>query len=75
MKILSGIQPSGQLHIGNYFGMMLPMIRNMEKGELYAKEARQRRRGANGGGKEARASLLNLGMFPRILLHATMLHS
>ena len=22
MKILSGIQPSGQLHIGNYFGMM-----------------------------------------------------
>ena len=36
MKILSGIQPSGQLHIGNYFGMMLPMIRNMEKNELYA---------------------------------------
>ena len=36
MKILSGIQPSGQLHIGNYFGMMLPMIRNMEKSELYA---------------------------------------
>jgi tryptophanyl-tRNA synthetase len=36
MKILSGIQPSGQLHIGNYFGMMLPMIRNMEKAELYA---------------------------------------
>jgi len=36
MKILSGIQPSGQLHIGNYFGMMQPMIRNMEKGELYA---------------------------------------
>ena len=36
MKILSGIQPSGQLHIGNYFGMMLPMIRNMEKGDLYA---------------------------------------
>ena len=36
MKILSGIQPSGQLHIGNYFGMMLPMIRNMERAELYA---------------------------------------
>ncbi len=35
MRILSGIQPSGQLHIGNYFGMMLPMIRNMERGELY----------------------------------------
>jgi tryptophanyl-tRNA synthetase len=36
MRILSGIQPSGQLHIGNYFGMMLPMIRNMARGELYA---------------------------------------
>ena len=36
MKILSGIQPSGQLHIGNYFGMKKPMIRNMDRGELYA---------------------------------------
>jgi len=34
MKILSGIQPSGQLHIGNYFGMMQPIIRNMAE-ELY----------------------------------------
>lgn len=25
-RILSGIQPSGNLHIGNYFGMMKPMI-------------------------------------------------
>ena len=36
MRILSGIQPSGQLHIGNYFGMMLPMIKNMDSAELYA---------------------------------------
>lgn len=36
MKILSGIQPSGKLHIGNYFGMMHPMINNMDRGELYA---------------------------------------
>ncbi|OGR08258.1 MAG: tryptophan--tRNA ligase [Deltaproteobacteria bacterium RIFOXYD12_FULL_50_9] len=36
MRILSGIQPSGQLHIGNYFGMMRPMISNMDRGELYA---------------------------------------
>jgi len=35
MRILSGIQPSGQLHIGNYLGMMKPMIHNMERGELY----------------------------------------
>ncbi|HXU79246.1 MAG TPA: hypothetical protein VN794_21890, partial [Methylomirabilota bacterium] len=26
MRILSGIQPSGALHLGNYFGMMRPAI-------------------------------------------------
>ena len=36
MRILSGIQPSGTLHIGNYFGMMRPMIDNIDKGELFA---------------------------------------
>ncbi len=36
MRILSGIQPSGKLHVGNYFGMMRPMINNMDRGELYA---------------------------------------
>jgi len=35
MRILSGIQPSGQLHIGNYFGMMKPMIASMAEHELY----------------------------------------
>ena len=35
MKILSGIQPSGKLHIGNYFGMMQTMIAHMESSELY----------------------------------------
>ncbi len=34
-RILSGIQPSGQLHIGNYFGMMKSMIANMEQSDLY----------------------------------------
>ncbi|WP_457573277.1 tryptophan--tRNA ligase [Desulfolithobacter sp.] len=34
-RILSGIQPSGQLHIGNYFGMMQTMISNMENADLY----------------------------------------
>ncbi|MBU0675313.1 MAG: tryptophan--tRNA ligase [Proteobacteria bacterium] len=36
MRTLSGIQPSGKLHIGNYFGMMRPMIERMDKSELYA---------------------------------------
>ena len=29
-RILSGIQPSGSLHIGNYFGMMKRMIEFQE---------------------------------------------
>jgi len=33
MRILSGIQPSGVLHIGNYFGMMLPAIALQAEGE------------------------------------------
>jgi tryptophanyl-tRNA synthetase len=35
MRVLSGIQPSGQLHIGNYFGMMKPMIEYQDRSELY----------------------------------------
>lgn len=33
MRILSGIQPSGALHLGNYFGMMLPAIELQQRGE------------------------------------------
>ena len=35
MRILSGIQPSGKLHIGNYFGMMRPALELAEKGEAF----------------------------------------
>jgi tryptophanyl-tRNA synthetase len=35
MRILSGIQPSGTLHIGNYFGMMRSMIRYQEEHTLF----------------------------------------
>ncbi len=35
MRVLSGIQPSGKLHIGNYLGMMKPMISYMDKAELF----------------------------------------
>ncbi len=33
MRILSGIQPSGSVHIGNYFGMMRPAIQLQDRGE------------------------------------------
>ncbi|OEU46281.1 MAG: tryptophan--tRNA ligase [Desulfobulbaceae bacterium S3730MH12] len=71
MKILSGIQPSGQLHIGNYFGMMQTMISRMEDSELYVfivdlhalTSVRERDRLAQGT-LEAAADFLALGLDP-----------
>jgi len=71
MKILSGIQPSGQLHIGNYFGMMQTMISRMEDSELYVfivdlhalTSVRSRDRLATGT-MEAAADFLALGLDP-----------
>jgi tryptophanyl-tRNA synthetase len=34
-RILSGIKPTGKLHIGNYFGMMRPAIEWQERGEAF----------------------------------------
>lgn len=71
MRILSGIQPSGQLHIGNYFGMMQPMIRNMEQGDLYvfvvnlhALTTVHDRRRLTQGTLEAAADFIALGLDP-----------
>ena len=35
MRVLTGIQASGRLHIGNYFGAMKPMIELQENNELF----------------------------------------
>jgi tryptophanyl-tRNA synthetase len=35
MRILSGIQPSGKLHLGNYFGMMQPALQLQEQGQAF----------------------------------------
>ncbi len=35
MRILSGIQPSGKLHIGNYFGMIRPAIEMQNRGSAF----------------------------------------
>lgn len=71
MKVLSGIQPSGQLHIGNYFGMMKPMISHMEKSELYvfivdlhAMTSVHERNKLARGTLEAAADFLALGLDP-----------
>ncbi len=35
MRILTGLQPSGAVHIGNYFGAMEPAVRLQEQGEAF----------------------------------------
>ena len=35
LRVLSGIQPSGMLHLGNYFGMMSRMIHYQKNNELF----------------------------------------
>ncbi|MGC8659553.1 MAG: tryptophan--tRNA ligase [Desulfomonilaceae bacterium] len=35
MRVLSGIQPSGALHLGNYLAMMKPMISYMDRSQLF----------------------------------------
>lgn len=35
MRILSGIQPSGKLHLGNYFGMMKPALDLQKEGDAF----------------------------------------
>ncbi len=70
-RILSGIQPSGQLHIGNYFGMMKTMISNMETSDLYvfvvdlhALTSVHDRERLSTGTLEAAADFLALGLDP-----------
>jgi len=35
MRILTGLQPSGKLHVGNYFGAMEPAVRLQDSGEAF----------------------------------------
>ncbi|HHD83920.1 MAG TPA: tryptophan--tRNA ligase, partial [Campylobacteraceae bacterium] len=35
MRVLTGIQPSGTLHIGNYFGAIRQMLDFQEKSDLF----------------------------------------
>ena len=70
-RILSGIQPSGQLHIGNYFGMMETMIAKMDQSDLYvfivdlhALTSVHDRQKLATGTLEAAADFLALGLDP-----------
>ncbi len=71
MRILSGIQPSGALHLGNYFGMMDKMINYQEQEELFCFIANYHAMTSLSDGKalargtlEAAASFIALGLDP-----------
>lgn len=71
MRILSGIQPSGSLHLGNYFGMMQKMIAYQQESELFCFIANYHAMTSVPDGKalaqgtlEAAANFLALGMDP-----------
>lgn len=71
MRVLSGIQPSGSFHIGNYFAMMRKMIEYQEKEELFAFIANLHAMTSLPDGsllgtntREAAASFLSLGLDP-----------
>ncbi len=36
MRILTGIQPSGAFHLGNYFGALQPLVRLQDRGQVLA---------------------------------------
>lgn len=36
MRILTGIQPSGAFHLGNYFGALEPLVRLQDRGQVLA---------------------------------------
>ncbi|WP_027714794.1 tryptophan--tRNA ligase [Desulfuromonas sp. TF] len=71
MRILSGIQPSGSLHLGNYFGMMKKMIDYQENEDLFCFIANYHAMTSLLDGKslargtiEAAANFLALGLDP-----------
>ncbi|HKL49144.1 MAG TPA: tryptophan--tRNA ligase [Desulfuromonadales bacterium] len=71
MRVLSGIQPSGSLHLGNYFGMMKTMIEHQEQHELFCFIANYHAQTSLADGKalargtlEAAANFLALGLDP-----------
>ncbi len=71
MRILSGIQPSGSLHLGNYFGMMKKMIDYQENEDLFCFIANYHAMTSVSDGKvlaqgtlDAAANFLALGLDP-----------
>lgn len=71
MRVLSGIQPSGALHLGNFFGMMEKMINYQQQDDLFCFIANYHAMTSLNDGKalargtlEAAANFIALGLDP-----------
>lgn len=58
MRVLSGIQPTGRLHLGNYFGMMRPMLEYQQREELFCFIVNYHALTASQDGRELRTQTL-----------------
>ncbi len=81
MRVLSGIQPSGKLHIGNYFGAIAQMLKLQEEHQLFAFIANYH--ALSGGAKleelkqntfEVAVDFLSLGIDPERTIFWTQSH-
>ena len=71
MRVLTGIQPSGDLHIGNYFGSIKQMVDAQCKGETFAFIANYHAMSSGNGGEklaeltmQSAIDFLSLGIDP-----------
>lgn len=72
MRVLTGLQPSGDLHIGNYFGAIKQMVEAQEKSEMFIFIANYHAMTSLQDGKKlkqnslkAAAAFLSLGIDPK----------
>ena len=72
MRVLTGLQPSGDLHIGNYFGAIKPMIEAQNENEMFIFIANYHAMTSSKEGKnlkantlKAAAAFLSLGINPQ----------
>ena len=71
MRVLTGIQPSGDLHIGNYFGSIKQMVDAQSKGDTFAFIANYHAMSSGNGGeklakltRQTATDFLSLGIDP-----------
>lgn len=62
MRILTGLQPSGKLHVGNYFGAMKPAVELQGQGECFYFIADYHAMTSGGAGDELRENVRELAI-------------